>query len=120
MLDKTGRLLKVGQVVDVYISDVMKAVVIEINEGTLCGPGGRPSQPMLRLSTPVHIELDHPNGRAPVYILAEPKTDGRAEIEAAGIPKEPTPEPADPFEQPGDDDEASIHESTRKKKRHLN
>lgn len=68
MLEKTGRKLEVGQVVDVLADGILSAIVVEIREGGLVGADGRIEPALLVIQIGIPIRLA-PGDRAPVYIV---------------------------------------------------
>lgn len=70
MNDKTGKSIEVGQVVDVFISDIVSAYVVEVKDGGLAGADGRvePASLILNVALPMVLRPGQP---APVYIVRE-------------------------------------------------
>lgn len=74
--DKTGRKLKLGQLVDIPANSMMTGQVIEINESTLALPGNQQAQPYVIVQLmPVQMRLARkPNGDLIVpdaYVVAD-------------------------------------------------
>ncbi len=77
MKDKCGREIEVGQVVDVFVSDIVSAYVLEIKNGGLAGSDGKIEPAMLILNIGLPMRLS-PGASAPVYIVRDsdqPKGD---------------------------------------------
>ena len=76
MKDRTGRTIEKGQVVDIFISDIVSAVVIAVSDGGLVGPNGpAPATLLLQVALPMKLR---PGDPAQVYIVREsdrPKLD---------------------------------------------
>ncbi len=81
MKDKTGKSLTQGQIVDVFVSDILAAFVLSVEEGIVAGPDGKTNKPKLVLQIVLNIPVT--NGVGPCYILQdaekiEPKdTEGK-------------------------------------------
>ena len=70
MKDKTGRDLEQGQFVDIFISDIVTAYVIDIQENGVADLQGRVRPPTLVLQ--IAIPMQVPMGtNAPCYIVRE-------------------------------------------------
>ena len=80
MKDKTGREIEVGCVVDVFISDIMAAYVVEVSDGGLIGPDNRPEPAKLILHIGIPMKLN-PGQPAPVYIIRESDAPRTIEVE---------------------------------------
>lgn len=66
MKDKCGRDLEVGQVCDVFVSDIVSAYVVRVSDGGLLGPNGpEPALLLLQIAIPMRLQPGMP---APVYI----------------------------------------------------
>ena len=83
MKDKLGKTLEVGQVCDIFISDIVSAFVVSIEEGTLADASGRQKPSVLLLNIAIPLKLN-PGQPAHVYITREsdkpadkPKETGR-------------------------------------------
>lgn len=79
MLDKTGRPIEVGAVVDVFVSDIVAAYVVEVREGGLVGADGQPEPALLVLNIAIPMRL-RPGAVAPVYVIRQsdrPKEEER-------------------------------------------
>ena len=77
MKDKCGIEIEPGCVVDVLVDGIMAAYVLEVRNGGLVGPDGRPEPAMLILNIAVPIKMS-PGAPAPVYVIRpsdKPKTE---------------------------------------------
>lgn len=70
MKDKIGQDISVGAVVDVYVSDIVSAFVVEVREGGILGPNGpEPALLVLNIAIPIRLRPGQP---APVYLVRQP------------------------------------------------
>lgn len=74
MKDKTGRDLRVGQVVDLHINEMMSAYVVEIHETPVADAAGRVRPPFIMLQVTIPLRAD-PRVGADVYIVREPEPE---------------------------------------------
>jgi ribosomal protein L21E len=72
MITKQGDQLEVGDVVHIYVNDVMSGTVARIEEGGLADAKGNVSEAVLVISIPVPIRMT-PGSAAPVYLIHKPK-----------------------------------------------
>lgn len=69
MKDKTGREIEVGACVDVFISDIVTAYVVRVEDGGLIGPNGpQPALLLLQIAIPMKLNPGQP---APVYLVRQ-------------------------------------------------
>lgn len=69
MKDKCGRDIEVGAVVDVFISDIVSAYVVKIEEGGIIGPNGpQPALLLLQIAIPMRLNPGQP---APCYVVRQ-------------------------------------------------
>ncbi len=71
MVDKLGQEIKVGCMADVFVSDIVSAYVVEVQDGGIAGPDGRPQPPVLVLSVAIPMKL-RPGQAAPIYVTHPP------------------------------------------------
>ena len=79
MKDKCGREIEVGQVADVFISDIVSAYIIQVDQGGIADAQGRVSQPTVVLQIVIPMRVN-PNLPVPIYVTREsdkPKEKGR-------------------------------------------
>ncbi len=77
MLDKTGKTITVGAIVDVFVSDIVSAYVMEVRDGGLAGPDGKIEPALLLLNIAIPMRLP-PGAPAHVYVVRasdQPKTE---------------------------------------------
>ncbi len=73
MRDKTGRELRLQQIVDIMADGMLTAIVVEVRQGGIADARtGRiePGLVVLQVGIPIHAD---PGGVVPVYIVAEPE-----------------------------------------------
>lgn len=80
--DKCGRDLEIGQLVDVFVSDIVTAFVVDIQTGEIADANGRVQPPTLLLQIMIPMRIG-PTGTAPVYVVQDsdrPKPSGKARV----------------------------------------
>lgn len=82
MKDKCGVEITVGCCVDVYVSDVLTAFVVDMKDGGLVGADGRPEPARLVLSIGIPMKLN-PGQVAPCYVVRQAEVaPDRQQVEA--------------------------------------
>ena len=68
--DKCGREIEVGQVADVFISDIVSAYIVQVDEGGIADAHGRvsPATVVLQIVIPMRVNPDQP---VPIYVTRE-------------------------------------------------
>lgn len=82
MKDKCGKSLEIGQLVDVFVSDIVTAFVVDIQDGTIADANGRVQPPTLLLQIMIPMRIG-PTMTAPVYVVQDsdkPKQAGKARV----------------------------------------
>ena len=70
MLDKCGKELKKGQLVDILIADILRAYVIEVREEVLVSAHGNKPKAQLYLNIAIPVTLNV-GQEAPCYIVQD-------------------------------------------------
>ena len=83
MLDRAGYPIKVGQIVEVLTSGMLRAVVIEVVESSLVSANGKPTEGTVLLSIAVPMRV-RPGDSAFCYIVSDPPADTEQTHLAAG------------------------------------
>ena len=70
MKDKCGKTIGEGQVCDVFISDIVSAYIVKVDEGGIADAHGRvaPATVVLQIVIPMRVNPDQP---VPIYVTRE-------------------------------------------------
>ena len=79
MKDKCGREIEVGQCADVFVSDIVSAYIVQVDQGGIADAHGRvsPATVVLQIVIPMRVNPDQPVPISAAGESEKPKEKGR-------------------------------------------